>query len=278
MALLMALLCACTYGTADYFGGRATRHVSAAVVTLAGQTAGMTILGLIALISGVPAPSMSDWLWGGLAGVFGSTGLLFFYKSMSSGHMTTAAPVTAMVNALIPLMFGFAIGERPGVLALAAVPLALVAVSLVSGLLEQGRGPAPVSVVVQAATGGAFFGLILVALHQTSDASGVWPVLVMRFFSTPYVFAVVLATRSSTANLRSRWRVVIASGILDSLANWFYVLAVREGMLSVVSMVVTMYPAVTIMLATGIDKERLRRPQVVGLALAASALAMFTLA
>lgn len=277
MALLFALLCACTYGTADYFGGRATRHVPAAVVTLAGQTAGMVILGSIAVASGVPAPPAADWWWGGLAGVFGSTGLLFFYKSMSTGHMTTAAPVTAMVNALIPVAFGFAIGERPGVLALVAVPIVLVAVALVSGLLEQGRGRAPFAVVAQAATGGAFFGLILVALHQTSDTSGVWPVLVMRFFSTPYMVAVVLATRQRPGGLRSRWRVVVASGVLDSLANWFYVLAVREGMLSVVAMVVTLYPAVTIVLATGVDHERLRRPQIIGLVLAGSALAMITL-
>lgn len=277
MALIFALLCACTYGTADYFGGRATRHVPAAVVTLAGQTAGMAILGVIAIVSGVAAPPMGDWLWGGLAGIFGSTGLLFFYKSMSSGHMTTAAPVTAMVNAMIPVAFGFAIGERPGALALVALPLALVAVALVGGLLEQGRGRAPASVVVQAAIGGAFFGLILVALHQTSDTSGVWPVLVMRFFSTPYMVAVVLATRQRPGQLRSRWAVVLASGVLDSLANWFYVLAVREGMLSVVAMVVTLYPAVTIVLATGVDHERLRRPQIIGLALAGSALAMITL-
>lgn len=278
MAILFALLCACTYGTADYFGGRATRHVPAAVVTLAGQTAGMAILGVFAFASGVAAPPAADWVWGGLAGIFGSTGLLFFYKSMSTGHMTTAAPVTAMVNALIPVGFGFAIGERPGVLALVAVPLVLVAVALVSGFLEQGRGRAPASVAGFAAIGGAFFGLILVALHQTSDTSGVWPVLVMRFFSTPYMVAVVLVTRQRAGDVRSRWKVVVASGVLDSLANWFYVLAVREGMLSVVAMVVTLYPAVTIMLATGIDRERLRRPQMIGLALAASALAMITLA
>jgi uncharacterized membrane protein len=105
-----------------------------------------------------------------------------------------------------------------------------------------------------------------------------WPVLVMRFFSTPYMVAVVLVTRQRAGDVRSRWKVVVASGVLDSLANWFYVLAVREGMLSVVAMVVTLYPAVTIMLATGIDRERLRRPQMIGLALAASALAMITLA
>ena len=277
MAILLALLTACVYGTADYLGGRATKNVPAMVVTFVGQFFGLVVLLVIALSSGIPAPGLHDWLWGGAAGLVGSTGLLAFYKAMSGGHMTVAAPIAAVANALIPVGVGLFQGERPGVLALVGIPLALVSIALVSDVLGPGHHRAPARTVVLAAVGGSMFGLILVFLHETTSSSGVWPVLVMRFVSTPWMAMLLIGSRQRVSAARGRWGVVVGSGVLDSLANWFYVLAVREGLLSVVSVIVTLYPASTMMLAVGIDKERVHRSQVGGMALAATALALIAL-
>ncbi|MEY3587894.1 MAG: hypothetical protein RJA47_490, partial [Actinomycetota bacterium] len=187
MAILLALLTACVYGTADYMGGRATRRVPAIVVTFVGQLGGLVILLVAALTSGIPVPSAHDWWWSAAAGLVGSTGLLAFYKAMSGGHMTVAAPVAAVLNASIPVIAGLLMGERPGVLALVGIPLALVSIALVSDVLGPGHHRAPRNIVLMAAAGGSMFGLILVFLHETSDGSGVWPVLIMRFVSTPYM-------------------------------------------------------------------------------------------
>ena len=277
MAILLALLTACVYGTADYLGGRATKNVPAMVVTFVGQFFGLVVLLVIALSSGIPAPGLHVWLWGGAAGLVGSTGLLAFYKAMSGGHMTVAAPIAAVANALIPVGVGLFQGERPGVLALVGIPLALVSIALVSDVLGPGHHRAPARTVVLAAVGGSMFGLILVFLHETTSSSGVWPVLVMRFVSTPWMAMLLIGSRQRVSAARGRWGVVVGSGVLDSLANWFYVLAVREGLLSVVSVIVTLYPASTMMLAVGIDKERVHRSQVGGMALAATALALIAL-
>ena len=277
MAILLALLTACVYGTADYLGGRATKNVPAMVVTFVGQLFGLVVLLVIALASGIPAPGLHDWLWGGAAGLVGSTGLLAFYRAMSSGHMTVAAPIAAVANALIPLCVGLFQGERPGALALVGIPLALVSIALISDVLGPGHHRAPARTVVLAAVGGSMFGLILVFLHETTTSSGVWPVLVMRFVSTPWMAMLLIGSRQRVSTARGRWGVVIGSGVLDSLANWFYVLAVREGLLSVVSVIVTLYPASTMMLAVGVDKERVHRSQVAGMALAGTALALIAL-
>ena len=278
MAVLLALLTAVTYGTADYFGGRATRHHPAIVVTFVGQIAGMLILLVAALTSGIGAPGAADWGWSALAGLAGSTGLLAFYTAMSSGHMTVVAPITAVLNASIPLAVGLVTGERPAALALAGVVLALVAIALISDVLGPGHHRAPGRVVLLGAAGGTAFGFILVFLHQTGEGTGVWPVLIMRFVSTPFVAVLILAMRPSFGGLMSRRTLVFGSGILDSLANWFYVLAVREGLLSVVSVIVTLYPAATMVLAVTIDRERIHRAQMLGIVLAGAALTMIVLA
>jgi drug/metabolite transporter (DMT)-like permease len=278
LAVLLALLTACVYGTADDLGGHATKRVPALVVTFVGQLFGLAVLGVAAWTSGIPAPAAADWGWSALAGLAGSTGLLAFYSAMSSGHMTVVAPVTAVTNAAIPVIVGFAIGERPGVLALVGIPLALVAVALVSDVLGPDHRRAPGRVVALGALGGAMFGLILVFLHQTSDGSGVWPVLIMRFVSTPWMLVLIAARRPSFAGVVSHKWLIVGSGILDSLANWFYVLAVREGLLSVVSVIVTLYPATTMALAVTLDREKVHRPQLAGIALAAGALVLITLA
>lgn len=278
MAILLALLTACVYGTADYLGGHATKRLPAIVVTFVGQLGGLVILAVAAWSSGIPAPPASDWGWSALAGLAGSTGLLAFYTAMSSGYMTVVAPVTAVTNAAIPVVAGFAIGERPGALALVGMPLAILAVALVSDVLGPDHRRAPARVVAMGAFGGAMFGMILVFLHQTSDGSGVWPVLIMRLVSTPYMALLVAARRPSFADVGRHKALVLGSGVLDSLANWFYVLAVREGLLSVVSVIVTLYPATTMALAVGLDREKVHRPQLLGIGLAAGALVLITLA
>lgn len=169
-------------------------------------------------------------------------------------------------------------GERPGVLALVGIPLAVVSIALVSDVLGPGHHRAPRNVVMLAAVGGTSFGLILVFLHQTSDGSGVWPVLIMRFVSTPWMALLILRNRPSFGEVKANKALVFGSGILDSLANWFYVLAVRHGLLSVVSVIVTLYPASTMVLATTVDKERIHRSQAVGILLAAVALVLIAVA
>lgn len=277
MDIALALCAAVVYGIADYCGGRASRSVSAITVTFVGQAAAMVVLTAFVLIAGTPVPPASDFIWGAIAGIAGSTGLLAFYRAMGSGFMTVVAPVSAVTATAVPVVIGLATGEKPGVLALCGIPFALVAIALVSDVLGPHHRRAPRSVVAMAFVSGLTFGSLFVILGHTDDAGGLWPIVAMRFASVPYMFIVVRAMKRPMAEVRGNLRVIVASGILDSTANGLYVLAVRHGLMSIVATVNSFYPASTLLLATKVDRERVHRSQAVGLALAACSLLLITL-
>lgn len=278
MDILLALMAAGVYGVADYCGGRASRSVSPMTVTFVGQSAGFAVLLVLVFISGVPVPPASDFIWGGIAGIAGSTGLLAFYRAMGSGFMTVVAPVSAVTATAVPVIIGLMTGERPGVLALCGIPVALVAIALVSDVLGPNHRRAPRSIVMMAFLSGATFGSLFVILGHTNDAGGLWPVVAMRFTSVPYMALVMFFMKRKPSEAKANLPVVIASGILDSLANGLYLLAVRHGLMSIVATINSFYPASTLLLATRVDKEKIHRSQAVGLGLAVIALLFISLA
>jgi uncharacterized membrane protein len=277
MDIFLALMAAGVYGVADYCGGRASRSVSPMTVTFVGQSAGLVVLLALVLISGVPVPPTSDFIWGGIAGIAGSTGLLAFYKAMGSGFMTVVAPVSAVTATAVPVVIGLMTGERPGLLALCGIPVALIAIALVSDVLGPNHRRAPRSIVVMAFVSGATFGSLFVILGHTNDAGGLWPVVAMRFTSVPYMALVMFFMKRKPSEAKANLPVVVASGILDSIANGLYLLAVRHGLMSIVATINSFYPASTLLLATRVDKEKIHRSQGVGLALAVVALLFISL-
>lgn len=277
MDIFLALMAAGVYGVADYCGGRASRSVSPMTVTFVGQSAGLVGLLALVLVSGVPVPPTSDFIWGGIAGIAGSTGLLAFYKAMGSGFMTVVAPVSAVTATAVPVVIGLMTGERPGLLALCGIPVALIAIALVSDVLGPNHRRAPRSIVVMAFVSGATFGSLFVILGHTNDAGGLWPVVAMRFTSVPYMALVMFFMKRKPSEARANLPVVVASGILDSIANGLYLLAVRHGLMSIVATINSFYPASTLLLATRVDKEKIHRSQGVGLALAVVALLFISL-
>lgn len=277
MEVVFGLSAASVFGIADYLGGRASRSVHAIVVTFLGQSAALVVLLAIALGTRVPVPGASDWLWGGMAGIAGATGLLAFYRAMGSGFMTVAAPISAVTTGGVPIVIGLARGERPEMLALIGMPIALFAVALVSDVFGPGHRRAPRQVVYLSLLAGLVFGSLFVMLDRTSTTSGVWPIVAMRVASVPFMAIVVLSTRHKLRSARFYLPMVILSGVLDSIANALFLLATREGYMSVVAVIVSLYPASTLILATRIDKEKIHRPQAFGLALAALSLIMISI-
>lgn len=265
------------YGVADYCGGRASRSISPMTVTFVGQSAGLVVLLVLVLLSGVPIPPASDFIWGGIAGVAGSTGLLAFYKAMGSGFMTVVAPVSAVTATAVPVVIGLMTGERPGILALCGIPVALIAIALVSDVLGPNHRRAPRSIVIMAFVAGATFGSLFVILGHTNDAGGLWPVVAMRFTSVPYMALVMFFMKRKPSEAKANLPVVVASGVLDSVANALYLLAVRHGLMSIVATINSFYPSSTLLLATRLDKEKIHRSQAVGLALAVIALLFISL-
>ena len=261
MAVVFALLTAVVYGIADYSGGRGSRLASSFTVTLVGQCAGFIGTLLLAVFIGDPIPSGHDLLISAAAGVAGSLGLLGFYRAMASGSMTIVAPITALVGTIIPVVWGLVDGERPGLVAYIGMIVAVIAVVLVTDALGVQDKRTPANIVVLAVIAGACFATIFIAFDHVSADAGLWPLVALRSVSLPIVLVVVLATGHERRTRGEATRWALMSGVLDSAANGFYLIAARHGLLSVVAVIASLYPVSTLVLATSLDKEKLHPAQ-----------------
>jgi drug/metabolite transporter (DMT)-like permease len=268
MSILLALCSALVYGTSDYCGGRAARRAPVIVVTLVGQfVSGMLTVVVVAAL-GDPLPAGSDVAWSAAAGTMSTIGIAAFYYALANGAMTVVAPITAVVSAVVPVAVGFAIGERPSAWALVGVALALAAVALVSGLLGVADRPTAKVIALLAVVAGLGFGLLFVFLDRTSDDSGLWPLLVGQVVSIVLMAGAMLASRERVTTVRPVIGLTVLAGTGSVFANVCYLLATRRGLLSLVAVITSLYPATTVGLATILDGERLSRSQVMGMGLA----------
>lgn len=286
MPVFLAAWSAIAFGVGDFLGGMSARRMAAVLGAASAQAAGFVLLVLLGLVVGGD-PTGADLVWGAAAGLSGALALLPFYWAMGAGQMSVVAPVSAVTCALVPLVVGLALGERPGPLALAGTIAALGAIVLISR--EPGdptapdeRSPAPAgaqrtAVLGAAVLAGLGFGLFLTAISRTASASGMWPLATARGTAVVVILLVALASRAGRPN-PAGLRFALAAGCFDVTANALYLVAARSGLLSLVGVIGSMYPASTVVLARFVLKERLARHQLAGLALAALAVVAVTTA
>jgi drug/metabolite transporter (DMT)-like permease len=268
VAVFLGLLVAVAYGTGDFFGGLASKKNPPTAVVAVSQTFGLVIMIVLVLIDGSPM-SWPDFGAGAAAGAVGLVGVILLYRGLANGTMSVVAPITAVGAGVLPLVWGLVSGDRPSALAIVGVVIALAAIGLVSAAdaVEDERGVQR-SDVLLALTAGAAFGLVFVLLGTTDESSGMWPVLGARIASVALVTTGVLAMRRPWKPTPGTLPTVFGAGVLDAGANALYLLASREGLLSVVSVLSSLYPAATIVLARLLLKERMNRVQLVGIGLA----------
>lgn len=267
MAIALALGAALAYGSADFVGGLASRRASALAAAFGAQVVGFLVL-LAALPLVVTAPPTAGQLASGaLAGLFGGIGVLVLFRALAQGPMSIVAPTTALAATLVPIAAGIGMGERPGPLTGVGIAASLAAVVLITREPRTVGAPGRRSSVLPLAlAGGTIFGLFFVFLHQAGPDAGLWPLLGARLVSVPLLGALLWrqADRSLLTDPIAR-RGALASGVLDMGANILYLLALQQGMLSVVAAITGLYPASTVLLAQSRLRERLAVPQRAGL-------------
>jgi drug/metabolite transporter (DMT)-like permease len=274
--IVLAAVSAVVWGSADYCGGRASRRANALTVTVVSQLFGLPVLvaGLV-LQPGTPRPG--DILLGALAGAAGLFGIVLLYRSLSTGAMAVAAPITAVTGALVPVVVGLITERLPSAVALGGAICAVLAIGLVSlGGPAIGRRVSPRAIGL-ALTAGLAFGLFFSMLAHTDVASGLWPLAAVRLISLSLglVMLMLAARRGATIVLAPGlvgW--VALAGVGDLAANVAYLVAARDGLLSIIAPIAALYPVSTVLLAFTLDKERVRPIQVAGLGLAAAALVL----
>ncbi|CAN5772306.1 DMT family transporter [soil metagenome] len=279
-AVVFALSSALVYGIADFLGGLASRRSEMAMpVVWLSQATGLALL--VAVVGFLPATGFApaDLVWGAGAGAAGGFALISFYRGLAEGRMSVVAPLAAVITGGIPVLVGLGLGERPGLLAFAGIAVALVAIALISrepptAEIRAGRSRA----VLLAVLAGIGFGAFFVLLERSGDDTGLWPLLAARTTSVTMIGVVLLPRRGRRLPTRTSLRATIGAGVLDVSANVLYLLAVRRGLLTLVSVLIALYPASTVVLAQVVLGERLRRVQGIGLGVGAVAVALISVA
>jgi drug/metabolite transporter (DMT)-like permease len=269
LGIALALASSLSWGVADFIGGTQSRRLAVLTVVLVGQASGLMVLALVLAGRGRGAPALEHLLPAAAGGIAGLVGLGAFYRGLALGTMSIVAPIAATGVAL-PVLVGVAGGDRPAVLQLVGIVAAVIGVALAS--LERAEGAAAravaresVALALLAAVG---FGLFFVGVRSSARSDPLWATFAARTTSVLALLALTAWRRPALARGRGSWALLSVAGTLDVGANVLYAIATRHGLLSVVSVLSSLYPLATVALARLLLGERVRRVQEVGVAAA----------
>jgi drug/metabolite transporter (DMT)-like permease len=278
LSIFYGLSSALIWGVADFFGGLASRKTKAYQAVLFGEAVGLVALLAAALLSGEALIGWLDWLLCTFAGILGVMGLLLFFQAMSKGQMSVAAPVSALMAAILPVIVGSFVEGFPGWLTMAGFGLALAAIWFIS----QPDGSQK-SLHLRLADlklpllSGVSFGIYLILIHAGSQNGLFWPMVSSRFAGVVTMTIFTLVTRQPFLPPKTVWPLVILNGLLDVSGNGLYILAGQAGRMDVAAVLVSLYPASTVLLAGMFLHERLNRLQVAGILAALTAIVLMTI-
>jgi len=260
--VLLALGAALSWGTSDFLGGVAARRAGKVnAVTLGTQATGLLTFVPVALLAG---------------GTSSGTAIYLLYIGFMKSHTGVVAPIAAIGTAAVPAIFGLLAGETLAAIQVVGVVLGLLAIWLI------GRpSKVPTNLNEQISTGifygvaaGIGFALMFIALDQLSADSGAWGVLPLRLGGVAMMLLVSAVRRLPMVADRSVWPHILAAGFISSMGNLAFIIATRDGNLSIVAVVASLFPAATVALAYLFLAERLGRLQLLGVTAALAAVAL----
>jgi drug/metabolite transporter (DMT)-like permease len=271
----LALGASLSWGVGDFLGGVKARVLPALTVLAASQPFGLAALGIavVARGSGIPGDEVA---WSALAAVFGTIGLFAFYRGMAAGAISVVAPIAA-VAAGVPVIWGVVVsGDK--ITGLQAIGFVAAVGGSVAASLESRPGQRQLAAGVGwAALAMLAFGAYYVPMHAASTQDWLWPAFLFRCTSVTLVWSIVLARRAWPRGLRPHWTGLVAIGVLDTGGNALFAAASStHGLLSVVSVLASLYPVVTVLLARLVLGERVQRTQDAGVVVALAGVVLIT--
>jgi drug/metabolite transporter (DMT)-like permease len=265
MAALLSLVSALMWGTADFLGGVTARRRSALALYLGSQAFGFLVLLVVVVIRGDWHAPLGYLGWGIGLGVAGLISMVAFYKALALGPMGLVSPLVA-VAVVVPVVVGFLSGEQPNAMEIAGIAIAFVGVLLASGPELTGSGSMrPMLYTGIAALG---FGFLYVGMAKGSQTSPSMTMLSYRTTSIVILLIVLAVARNTGGLTRGDVPVLAAIGALDATANLLFGIASTLGMLTTTSVLSSLYPVVTAILAAIFLRERLRPIQYAGVSVA----------
>src|SRR5919109_2230585 len=271
LAVALALGASATWGLADFFGPLKGRALGPLRVLVWAQLGGLTAIATIVAIRG-DGPADDAALLAVPAAVSGTLGLYAYYQGMRVGAMSIVAPI-AGVSAIVPVAVGLASGDRPSPWQGAGIACALTGVFLASrepGRTER-RLAAGVGLALFAALG---FGCYFPPMHAAGEADFWWAALLFRITSTSVILTAALIRRPPLVVRGFDLPLIMLVGVGDMTGNLLFAAASAQGLVSIVSVLASLYPIVTVLLARIVLGERVARSQEAGVALTLTGVAL----
>jgi drug/metabolite transporter (DMT)-like permease len=285
---LLALAAAVLWGGGDFSGGMGAKHAGGTMsgslrVVLTSHLASFIVLSVIALLRGDSFPHGASLYWGLLAGVMGGLSLTGFYVALSRGAMGASAAVSGLLAAAIPSAVSIVHEGSPGWLRIVGFVVAGCAIWLIAAGDNPESVPASTGTMWLAVGSGAGFGVYFIALKYAAAGGLVWPMATARIGSLTTCSVILAVVTLVSGKGGGGWlprRAVLwslATALGDTTGNLLFMAATRAGRLDVASVLASLYPASTILLAAWTLHERPTRRQGIGMGVAAAAVAMITL-
>jgi len=287
---LIALASAASWGGGDFSGGMGAKSAGKGLLgtmrfVMLAQTSSLLVLLILLVVQHAPLPHGAPMWWAIVAGICGGLGLVAFYKALSRGAMGASAAISGLLAAAIPAVVSSFLEGLPGALRLAGFAVAAVAIWMIAAGDSPENTGGSRSTMALSIFSGVAFGVYFVALKLANSLGELMPITLARVSG----FA-VLATLSVFVYLRAKpgddglttgwwpagWRWALGVALLDTGGNLLFIAATRIGRLDVTSVLTSLYPAGTILLAAWYLHERPTRQQIAGMVIALVAVVMVT--
>lgn len=273
LGFAISLASSFSWGVADFLGGQQTRRLPVLGVLAVSQPAGLILIAVLMPLIGADPISADKLAIAFVAGAASLGGLGAFYAAMAMGTVSVVAPIAAL-GVMVPVVVGLAEGEAPAAVQLAGLVPAIAGVVILS--YEENPDHAGVArrSIILAIVAGLSFGVFFTGIDAAAADQPGWAILASRIGGVATVAAALLVTRPGLAGVSAAIPVLLVIGVFDASANALFAVASTKGVLPVVAVGGSMYPAVTVALAHGVLGERLARVQWVGVVLALAGVVM----
>ena len=275
MSQLLAIISAALFGMADFAGGRASRQLSVWRVTTWSMLVGLPLLALGVAI--VPSPNVraSDLAYGVLAGVVGLIGLAMLYSALAAGAMSLVAPIIGTVAAILPVIWDVATGASITSTNWVGIGIGIGAVGLIAG--ERSGERLSRKLILQSLGAAVAFAFFYIALAQTSQESGLWPIVAARSVAIPLAFGAALIVGSAAIPPHGPRKLVLIAGMFDMAANLAILVSLQTGPMGINVVLTSLYPVFTVAAAVLILREHPTTRQTIGIVLAIFAVVLLAL-
>ena len=267
LAFAISLASAASWGVSDFLGGLTSRRLPVLGVLAVSQPAGLVLIAVMIAIFGADPISADKFAIAALAGAASLGGLWAFYAAMAMGTVSVVAPI-ASLGVVVPVAVGLGRGDSPAAIQLIGLIPAIAGVVILSYEEHPERAGVARRAIILAILAGLGFGIFFTALDIASPDRPGWAILAVRVGGVSVVAIALLITRPRLAAVSGSIAVLLVIGFFDVLANGLFAVASTKGVLPVVAVGGSMYPAFTIALATFVLRERLARVQWAGVVLA----------